>query len=51
MCVSDEVYLAVKKAYENENIPQPYPAANKHLQHRLNQFVTKGNDFFNISHF
>ena len=32
----------VKKAYEVKNIPSPYPAANKQLQERLQNFVSKG---------
>jgi hypothetical protein len=35
----------VKKTYEAKNIPSPFPAANKHLQDRLQKFVSKGKTY------
>ncbi len=43
---SDDLYSKVKQAYIDANIPVPYPAANKQLQLRLTQFVSKGQNFF-----
>ncbi|CAF0875081.1 unnamed protein product [Didymodactylos carnosus] len=37
----DDLYSAVKQAYIDQNVPIPYPAANKQLQARLKQFVVK----------
>ncbi|CAF0895419.1 unnamed protein product [Rotaria sordida] len=38
----DELYAKVKQAYVDVNIPAVYPAANKQLQQRLSDFVSKG---------
>ncbi|CAM2719845.1 unnamed protein product [Rotaria socialis] len=38
----DDLYSMVKDAYIHGNIPTPYPAANKQLQSRLTEFVSKG---------
>ncbi|CAF1274441.1 unnamed protein product [Rotaria magnacalcarata] len=38
----DDLYSMVKDAYIHGHIPTPYPAANKQLQSRLTEFVSKG---------
>ncbi|CAF1596322.1 unnamed protein product [Rotaria sp. Silwood1] len=40
-CLLDELYSKVKQAYVDVNIPAVYPAANKQLQQRLSDFVSK----------
>ena len=46
MHILDKIYIKIKKAYEEENVSQLYPAANKQLQYRLHQFVVKGDHCF-----
>lgn len=41
----DKIRTLIKRAYEERNIPTPYPAANKQLQDRLRQFVCKGRNY------
>ena len=36
----------MRQVYIDENIPIPYPAANKQLQLRLTQFVSNGENSF-----
>ncbi|CAF4937674.1 unnamed protein product [Rotaria sp. Silwood1] len=40
-CLLDELYSKVKQAYVDVNIPAVYPTANKQLQQRLSDFVSK----------
>jgi hypothetical protein len=41
----DDIYSQVKQAYIDDNTLVPYLAANKQLQLRLTQFVSKGRNF------
>ena len=43
--VLDQICSIIKQVYKDGNIPLSYPAANKHLQYRLKEFVAKGKDF------
>ena len=34
--------MQIKDAYERKKVPIPFPAANRQLQGRLQEFVSKG---------